>query len=288
MITIICHDVGCAEILASYVAQNNVDYQFVLEGPAIDVFSRRFGDMEISALRESINQSDWRLCATSSASDLEWNAIEIAKMEKKHCVVYLDHWNNYSERFRRHGIDHFPDEIWVGDEYAFSIAKKILPNIDLKFVVNPYFKDIKEKIAKIPNKGKSNSLNGSRYLYVSENISTSDFKQDDSIRFFIENIQHISPIVSQIVIRSHPLESNEKYYWVSDEYDLPIKYSNGSTLLDEIIDSDIVVGCSTMAMVVGLLAERRVISCIPDNKAPLILPFEGIEILSNVIEQNFL
>ena len=84
MITIICHDAGCAEILASYVAQNNVDYQFVLEGPAIDVFSRRFGDMEISALRESINKCDWCLCATSSASDLEWNAIEIAKMEKKH------------------------------------------------------------------------------------------------------------------------------------------------------------------------------------------------------------
>jgi hypothetical protein len=49
------------------------------------------------------------------------------------------------------------------------------------------------------------------------------------------------------------------------------------TLLAQVVESDVVVGCATMAMVVGLLAGKRVVSCIPPGAKTQPLPHATIE-----------
>ncbi|MDH5525511.1 MAG: hypothetical protein OEY01_16195, partial [Desulfobulbaceae bacterium] len=56
-----------------------------------------------------------------------------------------------------------------------------------------------------------------------------------------------------------------------------VQLSTGGKLLnEEIADSDIIVGCESMALVVGLLAKKKVISCIPLSGYSCRLPQKDI------------
>ena len=114
IVVVVAHDAGGAEILASFVAQNSIDYRLVLEGPAVNVFKRRLGPVEIITLEEGIAAGDWCLCGTGWQSDLEWRAIELVQNAGKRVVSFLDHWLNYRERFVRNGIHISPMKYgWV-------------------------------------------------------------------------------------------------------------------------------------------------------------------------------
>jgi hypothetical protein len=86
------------------------------------------------------------------------------------------------------------------------------------------------------------------------------------------------------VIRPHPSETREKYQWVCSEFSLPIEFSDASTLFEEIADSNFIVGCESMAMVVGLMAGKTVLSCIPQGGKPCALPHDGIMKLQDVLK----
>ncbi|MGC9384846.1 MAG: hypothetical protein ACP5D6_09625, partial [Kosmotogaceae bacterium] len=76
-----------------------------------------------------------------------------------------------------------------------------------------------------------------------------------------------------------------KYSYVREEFcDLTIDLGGRQTLFEEISQSQVVVGCETMAMVIGLLAQKRVISCIPPCGRPCSLPQKEIEHLSELIK----
>ena len=52
-------------------------------------------------------------------------------------IAFLDHWTNYPERFLRKGIQHLPDELWVGDEDTERLARADFPNVPIRLVPNP-------------------------------------------------------------------------------------------------------------------------------------------------------
>ena len=68
-----------------------------------------------------------------------------------------------------------------------------------------------------------------------------------------------------------------------------LKFSKNKSLLEDIFYSDIVVGCETMAMVIALLAKKRVVTSIPPNKKSKInisLPYKKIEKIPLLINKN--
>lgn len=292
MIGVVAHDAGGAEILSSYTRQQGLDCICCLEGPARSVFTRKLGQVELLSLDELVTRSDWILCGTSFLSDLEWRALGLAKVAGKHSVAALDHWVNYRQRFFRHGDWHFPDEIWVGDEIGESLARKECPGIKTTLVPNPYFLDIKRELATIP-KPKA-PANGLRILYVSEPLREDGlalhgdelywgYMEEDALRYFLSNLQVFEEKIERIVIRPHPQEERDKYNWAGQEFDSPIESGKNKTLLEQIVASDVVVGCATMAMVVGLLAGKRVVSCIPPNGKGAPLPHPEIESMQNLM-----
>jgi hypothetical protein len=293
VVAIVCHDAGGAEILASYVARNNVDCKLVLAGPAVNVFKRRFGVVDVISLEAAILSCDWCLCSTGWQSDFEWRAIEQARSAGKRVVAFLDHWVNYKERFIRNGTQHLPDEIWVGDDDAERLAHEHFPDISIRLIPNPYFADLKNQIFELGGVRSSLANEGKKILFVCDNISDHSllkygderywgYTEIDAIKFFFDNINAIGESVEKVVIRPHPSDIAGKYDWVLDGYPCT-KLSEGRPLIEEIAESDMVAGCESMAMVVGLLAQKKVVCCIPPLGHSCRLPQSDILHLKEIV-----
>jgi hypothetical protein len=293
MIAIVSHDAGGAEILSSYVRRNSIPCYFVLDGPAVKIFERKLGNIDIVSLDEAIQKSEWILCGSSSPAELELEAIEKGRLQGKRSVVFLDHWINYRERFIRNNREMLPDEIWVGDSAAEKIAKSIFCDIAISLVNNPYFDDIQQKINEFSHKT-NREHDKLSLLFVSQPIrkhakNTENpslnrrYVEEDALRYFLANVGVLGRSVGEIIIRLHPAESSGKYDWAKEEFDLPIVVSSDGDLLEAILKSDIVVGMDSMAMIVGLLAERRVVCSIPLGGKPCRLPQSDIQLLSQLV-----
>ena len=271
--------------------KQNAELKLAIEGPAVDIFNRKLGSFKNLSLETAIKDSDWVICGSSWQSDLECRAIFICKSISKKVVTFLDHWINYQERFQFMGKLLLPDEIWVGDEIAERIAKNIFSSLPVILVPNPYFTEILRQL--------NDSINSEKHkdkisvLYVCEpirehallqhgNESYWGYSEEDALIFFLNNISVISKRIKIIKIRPHPSEDIEKYKWVSRYSDLILFSDGNKSLIEEIFKADIIVGCESMAMVVGLLAEKRVISCIPPGSRECGLPHSGIEHLQDM------
>ncbi|HZL30498.1 MAG TPA: hypothetical protein VFC54_05485 [Pseudolabrys sp.] len=161
----------------------------------------------------------------------------------------------------------------MSDEAALGLARQELPEVKSLTIKDCFFQDIRDEIASIeaPKRGINEGVN---ILFVSEPIREGGlvlhgderywgFTEEEALRYFLTNLGRLFDRVNRIVIRSHPKESRDKYVWTLSEFDLPIIVSEDLPLLHQIVASDVVVGCATMAMAIAVLAEKRVISCIP-------------------------
>lgn len=294
MIAVVSHDAGGAELLSSYVRRGGLECNFVLEGPALRIFERKLGAVEILPLDQALLRSDSILCGTSLPASLEWVALGRARALGKRSVSFLDHWVNYRERFVRDGETRLPDEIWTGDPIAARMARDIFPEAKVTMVENPYFQDLKLELARLPARPRS-GFAGLRVLFVCEpkrerGLSCFGderhwgYVEEEALRYFLSNLAVLGDKIERIVIRPHPSEAPGKYDWASREFKLPIERGGGESLFAEVVASDVVAGCESMAMVIGLLAGKRVISAIPPGGKTCILPQPEIEPLQRLLK----
>ena len=295
MIAVVSHDAGGAEILSSWVRRCREDYCLCLEGPAKDIFERKLGACHSVSLGQAIAQSDWVLCGTSWDGKRERLAIVQAKAAGKKVVAFLDHWVNYPKRFEFNGTNIFPDEIWVGDEDAQKKVRTVFPEIPVILKPNPYFADIQmefEKLEPLQHDAEKCSI-----LYVCEPISLDatpkpgeevcpGYSEEEALAYFLKNIDALRCNVGRVKIRPHPRERMNKYDWAAQEQPLLIQVGKDKTLIEDIAEADVVVGCETMAMMVALLANRRVISSIPPGGRHCLLPSAKIEHLQMLVRQH--
>lgn len=295
MIAVVSHDAGGAEILSSWLNQNKQPNCLVLDGPAIAIFHRKLGKCENYSIAQAIELCDLFLCGTSWQSSIEKQAMALAKAAGKKVIAFLDHWANYADRFQLDGVTILPDEIWVGDEDAEHLAKKIFPDVDVVLLANPYFKDLQVELARTQRR--IYPSNGVSVLYICEPIREHAFlaygnerhwgyTEEDALLFFFDNLDALDCVVSEIKIRPHPSESNDKYNWAWQANSLVNEATNVKSLVEQIVEADVVVGCTSMAMVVALLASKRVISCIPPGGKACNLPQVGIEHLQALVVKN--
>ena len=291
-VAVVCHDAGGAEILSSWLLRSHDLCSVVAAGPAVGIFDRKCIGSERLCLTEAITRCDWVLCGTG-ASGFELQAIKLGKQQGKTTIAFLDHWVHYKERFQDDdGSFSFPDEIWVGDDYAHSIAEEEFPNIPIKSQINPYFDDLRSVFLNIEsNKPLTSKIS---ILYVCDPVRNHAYKkygdelhwgytEESALTYFLENIESLRLDIALITIRPHPSENLDKYQWAKALAPGIINFGGDKTLVQEMIDADVVVGCESMAMVVGLLAGKRVISCIPPGSHPLRLPQAEIEKLHELI-----
>jgi hypothetical protein len=294
-VVMVAHDAGGAEILSSLASQHSMDCSYVLQGPALAVFQRKLGPIKVTTLEHGISNAEMILCGTSWQSELELEAIQLARARGKRSVAFLDHWVCYRERFERNSRSVHPDEIWTGDAYAEALAMSEFPAIPIRLHENPYLREIRTNLKKI-GRPRQAQEGGIAILYVCEPLSEQalaqygdrrfwGYTEQEALRYFLGSIQVLEKNVSRVVIRPHPAESPQKYQWARDEFDLPIEAGGVNGLLEEIVASDVVVGCESMAMVVALEAGKRVLSSIPVGGKACSLPHAGIEHLRDLVNK---
>jgi hypothetical protein len=295
-VAIVSHDAGGAEILSSYLRRERVPSLLVLEGPALGIFERKLGSLPRVELDEAVSRASWVLCGTGWQSDLEWRAIRHAREAGKRVVAFLDHWINYRERFERHGELCMPDELWVGDDYAARIARGQFSDIPIQLVKNPYFDDIREDLKALRDSA-SPRADGCVILYVCEPMREPGLRlfgderyfgyvEEEAVEYFLHNLDAIAADVARVKIRPHPAEPPGKYEWVLGQGSAPIELSVGTTLAEDVAGADVVVGCESMAMVVGLIAGKRVVSAIPPGGRSCALPHDAIELLRDLVSHG--
>lgn len=293
-VAIVCHDAGGAEILSSWLKRYRYSSSVVVSGPAEKIFRYKCPNADFLKLDDALIKCNWILAGTGWQTNFEIKAISKAQKLGIKSVAYLDHWVNYRARFKKNGYFIFPNEIWVGDTEAERIAKNQFDKIPIVLKPNPYFEDLLEEISFFEGL-KSNNEIKNKVLYVCEPVADHAFKQHgnilhwgytekDALRFFLKNITALRQRVDQITIRTHPSEHKDKYKWVNRETNLPIQISSEKTLVQEINNSDTIVGCESMAMVVGLLAKKRVISTIPPGGRSCQLPHRNIEKMQQLVK----
>lgn len=291
-VAVVSHDAGGAEILSSWL--NRIDYSasVVAAGPAEVIFRRKCPQAEFLALDAALAKSTWVLCGTGWQSSFERQAIARGRALGKRTVAFLDHWVNYRERFDEAGLSVLPDEIWVGDVEAERIARDLFDATPVVLQPNPYVEDLLAEIARV-QKVRSGSA-ASRILYVCEPVADHalvqygnerhwGYTEHDALLFFLTNVAALGLNIDAIIIRPHPSEPRNKYQWAQDQIPLPVEFGGQHSLLDETLAADIVVGCESMAMVVGLLAGKRVISAIPPGGRFCQLPHREIEHMQQLV-----
>jgi hypothetical protein len=291
---IVAHDAGGAEVVSSWVLRHpEHHYDLLLDGPAVKIFERKLSNVTVRGLAEMtdlLDSADAVLTGTGWASRLEKDAIRAARDCGVPVFSYLDHWTSYPDRFLVDGELVLPDEVWVGDEHALTMAARTLPGAVVRLEPNQYFVDLRDEITHSTSGAAKRQASGWRILYICEPFSEHSMKEYGYPHFwgyteftalahFMELLLRAVPPeqIEEIRLRPHPAEDPDKYDGLHRSYQgIPIRVSQGQSLVQDVVWADWVVGCESMALVVGVLAGKVVLSCIPPGGRPCPLPHPEI------------
>jgi len=293
-ILIVAHDAGGAEIVSAWVKANPLNqYYFILEGPAVAVFSRKILNIDnycVDELVEVFSKIEFVLTGTSWGSDLERNVIKASRKQNIFVASYLDHWVNYLERFLCDGEVCLPNEIWVGDSDAENLAKNIFKETPVRMEPNQYYVEVKNEYKKIVAPSRSKKYN---LLYICEpveaasvwktgNKNSRNYTEFSALEYFFNklNLLKLSENLEKIKLRLHPSEHKSKYDRVMETAQkkclCEMDVSENTSLLEDYAWADYVVGISSMALVIAAMLEKKVFTCVPENVKVTKLPLQNI------------
>ena len=277
-VAVVCNDAGGANIVISWLKNNNFTMRPFMNGPARRLWEVAYPNEPIlGSLEQAIDGADALIAGTGWASDLEFEALKYAKFKNVYSISVLDHWVNYEDRFVRRNITIYPSTIWVTDEYAYALALEAFPAVMIKRIENAYIQNL---ITKLDN------FIGDGVLYIAEPIrgewNSSKGAEYEVLDYIKSNLKTLK-IDKQIVIRPHPSEDPIKY----KEYvkkNIEFTLSSNTELSADIAQAELVLGIESMALVVALKAGRRVVSCLPSWAPGCQLPHKGIGHLKDMSE----
>ena len=274
----VCHDAGAAHLIMPWLEPlQNV--RPVMLGPARKLWQRRFPERKLMEdLKHALDGADLLISGTGWASDIEHQSRLIARQRGVYCVGVIDHWVNYPQRFERSHKRCMPDELWVTDEYAYALATQSFPGLQVRLFDNRYLAEQVELAGSPPGHG--------HVLYVLEPIRQHwtgspcpDLAGEwQALQWFISNrnLAGVKPN-QEIRLRPHPSDPPGKYdHWLAKHSLEPIVLDSSADLAQALANCDVVAGCESMAMVVGLAAGRQVIGTLPPWGHECRLPHRGL------------
>ena len=284
-IVVCSHDAGGAEVLSSYIREHQIGARFLISGPAIPIFSRKFKLTPENTIAVLPQDFEILLSSTGWQTDFEFKAMQLALLNGKRVIAVLDHWVSYQERFLRESSLINVPEILVFDQKAREIAKEIFPDVHIHLSENFYLRDSKQEyIFK-----KSQNLNDNTFdiLFLCEPMASTEnanqtygYDEYQVLEYFFSVLKEKSCTKFKILLRPHPSESFEKYISLINSDFIHVEINTHRTLAECIDKSEIIVGCNTMAMLVALEIGKKVYSVVPPPMKSTLQDFR-IELLQD-------
>lgn len=276
------HDAGGAELLSSFIVANKLIGKFLLSGPAIKIFQSKnlpIAENQISALKAETSI----LFSSTGTTDFEYSTMSIARQSDTKVFVILDHWVNYTERFKRRGEEVTPNLILVVDEYAYEIAKKKFPSNEVILTKNYFLESIKRDFLNLDEK-----MIEYDYVFMCESQSKNStielaLKSDivQGMRYFFDYLSSIGENNSRILVRPHPSDIDKDYMSITPKSFPSVTISSKRNLLEVLRISNVIVGCNSMALVIADAVGKTVFSAVKDpNK--FYIPIKSIRLLAEM------
>ncbi len=301
-LVVVAHDAGATNLIihwlkAWFLSESQTDFKqsirLCLAGPAISLWESQFGAFHNWTLAEALNGANQLLSGTGWASEWEYQARSLAKIQNIPTIAVLDHWVNYPERFVRDGVQILPDQLWVADPEAKNTALWNFPDTPVKEFPNAYLADQIAQIKALESQWPDRSDGLTRVLYLLEPIRAAwagkeSLGEFQALDYFVSKIQslNLGPKI-EISLRSHPSDAPNKYNsWCGRFAQYQISVDRFASLAEAIAWSDWVVGCETAALVCALGAGRKVISSLPPWAPPCRLPHKEILHLRELLGQT--
>lgn len=269
---ITAHDAGAANIIYSLIKEfDHHKYFFHIDGPARNIFSNKKKFIN-STPKDLLTNCDILISGTGWQSKHEHDVRKLFKDNNKFVVSVIDHWVNYKERFKHDKKSLFTDELWVTDQKAYLKAKKDFGSIKVKKIENYYLRDVLRNIKKIDKN------NGKSILYFSEPIRNHkdklrEFRYIDFLKLAVE---HYGLSNLDIVFRTHPTESKEKYQdYLSTKLD-NFMFDSEKNIESSIANSAYIFGIQSMALYLSASYGKTTFSLLLPDDGALALPSENI------------
>ncbi|MDP1604347.1 MAG: hypothetical protein Q8M03_13910 [Legionella sp.] len=288
---VVAHDAGAANHIISWLRTGLIDSKsafFCFAGPAEVIALAFFPELQNHSLDDALNNASILISGTGWQTELEHNARILARANNLKTVGVIDHWVNYQARFIRNNAEILPDEIWVVDDYAKKIAETSFPTTAIIKQPNDYLTFELQTI-----KSFTKSRTGfTRVLFLMEPIrekwgSTTTLGEIQAFNYFIRHVNVLNLSNMELVIKPHPSDNIGKYQsLINTHRALAIKIDDESTLAELLGWADIVVGCQTYAMAIATAAGKTVVSTLPPQASPCVLPHQEIIHLSKLVVEH--
>lgn len=275
---IVCHDAGAANIIIAHLlntARN--DWRAFMRGPAEKLWQSAYPGVALCNTLDSVLEGvELLVTGTGWGSDIEHEARRMARARGIRSVAVIDHWVNYPERFVRHGETVWPDEFWVTDDYAMEIAKHAFPGQAVFQVPNRYVESQLRTIEQVRDECTP------ELLYVLEPIR-SDWGRGmqgefQALDYFVSNLARLGlPPDTVIRLRPHPSDTSGKYNdWIAGHPTLNMQLDDTISIAQSLGRASWVAGCESFALVLALMAGRKVFCTLPPWAPASRLPHRGL------------
>jgi len=281
-LAVVAHDAGAANLIVGWLKGIAAkDIRLSATGPALAIFACELPHLTNMTLNDALYGANTLLSGTSGpATSIEHDARAVARERGIHSIGVIDHWINYAERFVREERQVLPDEIWVSDEIALSLAQSCFPERLVRQLPNRYLEQLVETI----NSSHRPVIDGEAHVLlvlepIHERWGNNDTPGEfQALDFFISKLELLGlGGNTKILLRPHPSEPYGKYNeWCAAHSRLNLSVDTTQTLSDLIAWADWVVGCETFAMVIALHANKQILSILPPWAPPCRLPQKEI------------
>lgn len=281
---VICNDAGAGNIvIASLLETGRTDWHAYMRGPSAKLWEITFPETaSFDKLDSTLDEAELLITGTGWASNVEHDARKLARAHGIRSVAVIDHWVNYEERFIRHGETVLPDEFWVTDDYAVEIAKHTFPDGTVIKIPNCYVETQLQAISQITVTGQP------ELLYVLEPTRSGWGRETkgefQALDYFVSHLPQLDlPLGTVIRLRPHPSDAEGKYdAWIEVHPSLNIQLDDSINITESLGRASWVVGCESFALVLALMAGRKVYCTLPPWAPSCRLPHSGIRCIADV------
>jgi len=286
-IQVSAYDPGGANVLAPLIKNLDIEADFLIKGQAANIFQAYFNDFEEKNYNYLKAETDLLISSTGWQTSHEFDMMREALNSGVEVIAVLDHWVNYSERFKRGAEEIQPTYFLLFDDYAESIVRSIFEAPKIIKSENHYLATSLRKINVIKQTF-SNQVDQD-FLFIGEPLSRNnlDITWDEfkALSLFFNTLRSANLTESVIVIKPHPTESRSKYV-DSIPNDFPnVTISFGVNLEELISRTKYVVGCHSMALLLAEMAGNKVLTCLPLEEKPRI-PLSNVEPIQTFLMQR--